>query len=108
MKEIDMHMHLLLDVRPVPKYYRRPALSLAGAATSIFFVATNTCLSRQNTSFVVTKVFVATNVCCHKHVFVATSMLLSRQKKCFVATKMILVAAPANDTALNPLKASRQ
>ena len=45
MKEIDMHMHLLLDVRPVPKYYRRPALSLAGAATSIIFVATNTCLS---------------------------------------------------------------
>ena len=31
-------------------------VSLAGPATSVIFVATNTCLSRQNTSFVVTEV----------------------------------------------------
>ena len=48
---------------------------MAGAATSIIFVATNIILSRH---------------------FVAISMLSSRQKTCFVATKMILVAAHAN------------
>ena len=56
---------------------------LAGVATSIIFVRTNICLSRQNTSFV------ATNI-------------LSRQTrgKIFVATKMILLAAPANDSCI--------
>ena len=42
-------------------------LSLAGAATSIIFVATNTCLSRQN------------YVCRDKHIFVETK-LLTRKK----------------------------
>ena len=75
------------------------------------FVATNMCFSRQNTSFVATKVslqrqnyvcrdktFVATNICRDKHVFVTTNVL-SRQKTClsrqnyacsFVATKLCL------------------
>ena len=39
------------------------------------FVATKLCLSRQN-------IFVATNICCEKHVFVATNILLSPQKTC--------------------------
>ena len=51
-------------------------LSLAGAATSIIFVttkgfvATNTCLLRQNTSFVATKRF-----CYEKYNFVTTNVL---------------------------------
>ena len=49
-----------------------PWLSLAGATTSIIFVATSILLSWQKTCFVVTNAF--------------------------VATKIILVAAPANDT----------
>ena len=62
-------------------------LSLAGAATIIISVA---CLSRQNTSFVATKVclsrqnhvcrdkrFVVTNICRDKHVFVATKVILA-------------------------------
>ena len=71
-------------------------ISLAGAATSIIFVATKTCLSRQNTSFVATKVCLSRqNFCRHKHVFVAT---YSRQfflytfvgtKDAFVATKLL-------------------
>ena len=62
-------------------------VSLAGAATSINFVATNTR---------------------YKHVFVATKHVFCQDKYTFVAatkdgflhtkTKMILVAAPANDT----------
>ena len=81
------------------------------------FVATNTCLPRRNTSFVVSKVCLSrhllrqTYFCRDKHVFcrnkrnfAATKVLsrrakdVSRQKTCFVATKMILVAAPASDS----------
>ena len=78
-------------------------LSLAGAATSIIFVATNTRLPRQ--TFCRDKIFSSRqNICRDKYLslqtqtfcrgksFVATSILLSRQKTCFVATKMILVA----------------
>ena len=78
-------------------------------------------LSRQNASFVATKIclsqqngcrdkilFVAKNICRNKHNFVATK-ILSRQAyfcpdkgrvcrdKPFVATKIILVSPPAND-----------
>ena len=38
-------------------------LSVILSATSMIFVATNTCLSRQNTSFVSTKYALATNTC---------------------------------------------
>ena len=82
------------------------------------FIATNRCLSRQNMSFVATKVclsgqnfcrdkhiFVATNVlplqayfCPDKHVFVATKHVFCRDKSMLVATKMILVAARASDS----------
>ena len=62
-------------------------LSLAGAATSIIFVATKH-LSRQN-------------ICRDKHAFVATKDIFCRNKHVFVVTfvaiKIILVAAPAND-----------
>ena len=63
---------------------------MAAAATSIF-VATNTCLLRQNTSF----------ACRDKTMLVVTKLFLSRQNyvcrdRSFVATKMILVAAPAS------------
>ena len=89
---------------------------LAGAAISIIFLATNACLSRQNTSFVVTKVcLVATKLClsrqkfCRdKHTFVATKDVFCRKimfvatNKTFVATKMIIVAAPANDRRFAP------
>ena len=85
------------------------SLSLAGAAASIIFVATNTCMSRQNTSFVATElylsrqnifvatkhlsrqIFVATNICRDNHVFFATSILLSRQKTYFVSTNTCLL-----------------
>ena len=87
------------------------------------FVATNTCLSRQNTSLVATKVFLSRQnsrqifvcrdksfvarklcqssqayLCRNKHIFVATKDVFCRDKHMFVATKMTLVASPANDT----------
>ena len=91
-------------------------LSLAGASTSIIFVATiflvmtHTCLSRQNTcllqqnmSFVTTKVccsFVMAKLCLSRqNIFVATNItlswqtfciLLSWQKMCFVMTNVCL------------------
>ena len=80
-------------------------LSLAGAATSIIFVMTNTCLLQQNMCFVVTKICLSQQNFCHdKHVFVVTKHLLSWQKVClsrqtwqifchdkhnFVATKVL-------------------
>ena len=72
-------------------------VSLAGTATSIIFVATKVCLSRQN--FWRNKF--ATNIILW-HVFVVTKRLFSLQKyafrdKTFVKTKLILVAAPANE-----------
>ena len=93
-------------------------LSLAGAATSIIFVTTKVLsqqihlclLSRQNTSFVVTKVclsrqnfclnkimFVTTKhllgqTCvCHNKTFVMTTILLLQQKMCFVMTYTCLL-----------------
>ena len=69
-------------------------VSLAGAATSIFFVATNTtntCLSRQNTSFVPTKVRLSRQKFCRgRHTFVATGILLLRQKTCLSRQKWYL------------------
>ena len=64
-----------------------PCLSLVGAATSIIFVATRVChdktrlLSRQNTSFVTTKVcLLRQHFCRDKIMFIVTNMCLSRQK----------------------------
>ena len=75
------------------------------------FVATNTYLSRQNTSFVTTKVRLPRqNFCCDK-IFLSRQAyycrdkrrVLSRQtRKTFVATKILLVAAPANDSVATP------
>ena len=90
-------------------------LSVAGDATSIIFVATNRCLSRQNTSFATkiclsrqtgvcqdkTRLLRQKYVCRDKHTFVATKDLFCRDKHVFVATKLILVAAPATDRDLN-------
>ena len=77
-------------------------LSLAGAATSIIFVATNICCD---------KTFVTTKIClswqayfCHdkRHVLSKQTCLSWQTCVChdntFVTTKMILVAALANDT----------
>ena len=97
-------------------------ISLAGAATSIIFVPTKVCSSRQNFCHE-KRVFVATNICCNesfdatklfcrgrhnvvvtnillrqKMCFVATKDVLLRQTRAFVVTKMTLVAALANDT----------
>ena len=59
----------------------RSFLSLAGAATSVIFVATNTCLSRQNTSVVATKICLSRQrLCGAKLTFVATNTFLLRQK----------------------------
>ena len=70
----------------------------------------NTCLSRQNTSFVATKVCLPRQTLCRDIImFVATKYFLrqtrglSRQilvlrDNFFVAIKMILVAAPASDS----------
>ena len=69
-------------------------------ATKIYFVAINTCLSRQKYACR-DKTFVATKLC--MSLFVTSrkkKRVLSRRKKhMFVATKIILVADPANDTA---------
>ena len=72
-------------------------VSMAGAATSIIFVATNMCLSQQHVSccnksmlvvtfvtvkyFCCNKSFVTTNICCDKHVFVTTKDVLSPQTR---------------------------
>ena len=72
-------------------------VSLAEAATSIFFVAANTSfvttifLSQQTSNFVVTSLLLSwqTRVCQDKRIC---------RDKTFVVTKMILVAATANDT----------
>ena len=89
--------------------------SFVGAATSIIFVATkgfvatNMCLSRHNTSFVMTKVclsqqkfyhnksVVVTNIilswrkfCHNKHNFVATKDVFCWDKHVFVMTKLLL------------------
>ena len=82
-------------------------LSLAWAATSIIFVATNTCLSRHNTSLsrqnyaCRDKTFVATKLCLSQQNTIVTTTVFVTTKVCcykskLVATKMILVAAPAS------------
>ena len=92
---------------------RAPNLSLAGAATSIIFVATKDVFCRGRRVFVATKGLSRQKMC-----FVAADACLLRQKVCrdkrcvlsrqtrvccdkrFVATKMILVAAVASDMYL--------
>ena len=68
-------------------------LSLAGAATGIVFVVTNTntCLSWQNTYFVMTKVGLSwqAHFCCEKHVFVMTKHIFCPDKSMLVATTFI-------------------
>ena len=79
-------------------------ISLAGGATSIFFVATTTCLSRQKYAcrdefcrdksmlvvFVVTKLLSRQAYFCHdKHVFVETKYVFCRDKSMLVATKLL-------------------
>ena len=78
------------------------------------FVVTNTCLSRQNMSFVTTKVSWSRQTILQRHIFFSWQnykhtfcrdkrrVLLRQTRLChskhaFVATKIILVAAPAND-----------
>ena len=84
-------------------------LSLAGAATSISFVATKFWPPPKKVNFVATKlcllrqtvccyklifsrhtIYVATIICRSKHNFVATSLLLSWQYTAFVTTKVCL------------------
>ena len=80
-------------------------LSLAGAATSIIFVATKHVFCRDKIRFVATKLFfhdktfVRTNICFvatkNKHTFVATNTSLSRQA-CLCRSKHI--CRDKNDT----------
>ena len=86
-------------------------LSLAGATTSIIFVATKVVLLQQKYACR-DKTFVAKKLCLSRQIFFHDNIILSRQayfcrdkrrvlsweKTCLVATKMIQVAAPANDT----------
>ena len=86
-------------------------LSLAGAATSIIFVATNMCLPRQSSSFAAIKVclsrqnyvcrdkrllrskrvfFSLQNLCLDKHTFVATKGVFCRDKHVLVESKLSL------------------
>ena len=75
----------------------RCSLSLAGAAKYHFRGEKYLCLSRQNTSFVATKLLVETKPLsgqtyfCRNKLFVAASVRVCRDK-------MILVTAPANDS----------
>ena len=83
-------------------------VSLAGAATSIIFVTTNTCLSWQtrllsrqkyaycDKTFVTTNIFVAANFLL-REIFVVTNIILTWQNACrdkltFVATNKSFVA----------------
>ena len=61
-----------------------------GAATSIIFVAINTCLLRQLLCLSQQKY-----VCRNKK-----DVFCPDKRVCFVVTKMILVAAPASDTTM--------
>ena len=59
------------------------------------FVVTNSCLSRQNMSFVTTKVYLWQNLCRNKHNFITTKVLLQqayfcRNKISFVMTEICL------------------
>ena len=75
---------------------RTGLLSLAGAATSIIFVATKffvvvatTCLSQQNRSFVATKVWLLRQNFCRNKIFFSQNIFyLSRQNMSFVAIKL--------------------
>ena len=97
------HETAAVSARSVYTMCQRCKLSLAGAATSIIFVA-------RNTSFVATKVCL-TNICLDKHNFVLLlrqtrvctnkTRLLSRQKyacldKSFVATNTVMFVATGN------------
>ena len=54
----------------------------------LVFVATNTCLSQQNTSFVVSKVCLPWQNCvCHDKVFLSRQTRVCRYKHAFVTTK---------------------
>ena len=70
------------------------------------FVTTNVCSSRQNMSFVVTKVCLLwQNYICHDESYVATNIIFSWQnfshdKPAFFITKMILGAGPTSDSPL--------
>ena len=91
---------------------RRCSLSLAGATTSIMFVATKHVFCRDNSMLAAKKIclsrqkfltiaFVARQNFCRDKL---TKVCLSRQKFCrakiiFVVTKIILVAAPACDSS---------
>ena len=61
-------------------------------------VATNTCLSRQNMSFVATRVYLSRQNLCRDQNISSGQTSFCRDKHTFVATKMIFVAAPANDS----------
>ena len=108
-------IQLILCTKPLVTLIRQHSIStesFADSATLTFF-ATNTCLSRENTScrdksmLVLSRqiYFVSTNIilsrqrfCRGKHAFVAKKDLFCCEKHVFVATRMILVAAPANDS----------
>ena len=83
---------LSFEYRPDRFHSLEIIISVAGTATSIIFLATNTCLSRQNASFI------ATIVCLSRQHFVSyfVATVLLRQKFCgdksFVATRILLTS----------------
>ena len=103
LREVGVQMRVLRQLREVG--VQRLRLSLAGAATSIIFVATKdvffVCFFSDKHMFVATKhVFVATNIFFSLQTFVATKVTKKLQKFCrdktcfsrqntsFVATKI--------------------
>jgi len=108
--QVHHHGPAVWRVRPHDTRMASFPLWLAGTATSMIFVATNTCLLqqtrvrvfgstntclwRQYKSFVTTQLLSRQTWFCRNKRFVTTSILLSRQ------THVILVAAPANDIPL--------
>ena len=68
---------------------KRTNVTLAGAARSTIFVATNTCLSQNfchDKNYL--KKLSRQNFCCDKHTFVATKDPFCRDKHVFVAKKL--------------------
>ena len=66
--------------------------TMTGAATSIIFVAPNTCLSQQNMSFASydkTCHLLWQRYACHNKTFVVTNIFLSQQNMSFVTTKHV-------------------
>ena len=105
-KGVEDEVSTAFPVKQTHQMYRR--VSLAGAATSIIFVATNTCLSRQNTSFVATKVRLPRQNFCRDKGRVLSRQTCVCRNKSFAATEMCLSRQKISNPSKLPLEAVQE